>query len=264
MKHIYRLLPALLIVFASCSKNEVAELDFNVTVDQTSYKAGDTVRFQIIGNPELLTFYSGERGLQYENKGRTSADGKPELSFISYMQYGTQANTLKLLVSSDFSGAYNAAAIAAANWTDITSKAILSTGVDNTSSGIIDLSAYKSDKPIFFAYSFTGSTASTQRTWTIKNFAISNFLPDNSRVTVAGIADAGWVGINLNTSPRSWAITSTQLQFQGGVAGIGNNTGYVITKPLFLTKVSPDRGVALKNMATRINTYQYVYKESGD
>ncbi|MDR6785617.1 DUF5017 domain-containing protein [Pedobacter africanus] len=264
MKHIYRILPALLIVLAACNKKEVAELDFNVSVDKTTYKAGDTVKFQISGNPELLTFYSGEKGLQYENRERTAADGTPELNFTSFMQFGTQTNTLKLLVSSDFSGTYTAAAIAAATWTDITSKAVLSTGTDNTPSGVIDLSAYKSDKPIFLAFSFTGSTASTQRTWTIKNFAISNVLPDKSRVTVTGIADAGWVSVNLNNSPRAWAITSAQLQFQGGAAGIGNNSGYVITKPLFLSKVAPDRGVALKNMSTRITTYQYIYKEKGD
>lgn len=264
MKQIYRLLPALLIVFAACNKKEVAELDFNVTVDKTSYKAGDTVRFQISGNPELLTFYSGESGLQYENKERTAADGTPELSFTSFRQYGTQLNTLQLLVSSNFTGTYTAEGIAAATWIDITSKANLSTTADNTPSGTIDLSAFKSDKPIFIAFRFHGITGETQRTWTIKNFVINNLLPDKNKVAVTGLADAGWVNVNLNNSPRSWTFTSTQLQFQGGNASVGNNLGYAITKPLFLTKVAPDRGVAIKNMATRMTTYQYVYKGKGD
>lgn len=263
MKKIFMMLPVWLMVLAACNKKEVAELDFNVSVEKTTYKAGDTVNFKITGNPEQLTFYSGEKGSQYSNRERTTADGVPQLNFSSYMQYGTQTNTLKLLVSSDFNGTYNAASIAAASWTDITSKAILSTGADNTASGTIDLSSFKSDKPIFLAFSFTGSTVSTQRTWTVKNVAVSNLLADGSRVTVAGMADAGWIAINLNNSPRSWTVSATQLQFQGGAQGIGDNSGWLITKPLFLTKVSPDRGVALKNMSTRMTNYRYIYKTDG-
>ncbi len=257
------LLPVLVIVLAACNKKEAASLNFNVSADKSEIKAGDTVSFTIAGNPEQLTFYSGEKSHNYEYRDRITADGTPQLSFTSYRQYGTQENTLSLLASSDFSGVYTAAAVNAATWTDITSRAIFSTGTDNTASGIIDLSDLKSDKPVFLAFRFTGSTVSTQRTWTIKNLVLNNLLPDGNLVAVTSIADAGWVSVNMNNSPRSWAFTTSQLQFQGGAAAIGDNLGWAITKALYFTKVTPDRGVALKNMSTRMDSYQYVYSSEG-
>ncbi|TZF82592.1 DUF5017 domain-containing protein [Pedobacter sp. BS3] len=262
MKKIF-ILPALLLVLAACNKKEVASLHFDVSADKTAIKAGDTVTFKISGNPDFLTFYSGEPGHQYEYKDRTNADGTPQLQFTSYRQYGTQNNTLNILVSTDFNNTYTADGIAAAHWTDITSRATLSTGTDNTPSGVIDLSDFKSDKPMYLAFKFNGSTASTQRTWTIKNLVINNVLSNGSQIAVTTIADAGWVPINLNNSPRSWTYNATQIQFQGGAAGIGDNLGWIITKPVFLTKVSPDRGVALKNVSTRMEEYQYVYTTAG-
>lgn len=257
------LLPVLIVGLAACNKKEATSLNFNISADKTEIKAGDTVTFTITGNPEQLTFYSGEKSHNYEYRDRVKADGIPQLSFTSYRQYGTQENTLSLLASSDFSGTYTAQAVSAATWTDITNKAKFSTGADNTPSGTIDLSDLKSDKPVFLAFRFIGSTASTQRTWTIKNFVLNNLLPDGNLVAVTSQADAGWVSVNMNNSPRNWTSTTSQLQFQGGVAGIGNNEGWAITKALYFTKVTPDRGVALKNMSTRMDSYQYVYTLEG-
>lgn len=254
------------ILLIACDKKEVVKLDFNVEANNTTINVGDTVTFAISGNPDQLTFYSGETGSQFENRERTNADGTPILEFTSFRQYGVQVNTLFLLASTDFTGDYSEAGINNATWTDITDQAIFSTNADNTPSGEIDLSAFKSDKPIYLAFKFVGVGGTTQRTWTIKNLAIKNELDNGLQIPVATIADAGWSILNFNnsTSTRQWTANATQLQFQGGAATIGDNLGWIITKPIFLTKVSPDKGTALKNMSTRMDTFQYVFNNEGE
>lgn len=254
-------------LLAACNKKEVVKLDFNVTADRTTVNVGDTVTFSISGNPDQLIFYSDEKGSQYQHRERTRLDGgTPGLQFTSYRQYGLQSNTLSVLVSTDFSGHYTEEGINKASWTEITSRATLSTGVDNTPSGLIDLSDFISKGPIYLAFRYTGTGGTTQRAWTIKNLVITNKLEDGSEYPITIIKDAGWAWVRLNpsTSQQRWQITETQLQFTGGNETYGSNLGWVITKPLDLTKVLPDKGIVLKNISTRKDTYQYVYtKESG-
>lgn len=263
MKKLLMLLLIATIFITACNKKEVASLDFDVSANKTSIKVGDTVTFKISGNPEQLTFYSGEKGNAYENRERTNVDAKPIMSFTSYMQFGAQTNTLAVLASTDFNGVYNQSDVESATWTDITAQLVLSTGANNTASGDIDLTSFKSDKPVYIAFKYTGTTGSTQRTWTIKDFKINSITTTGDAFSITKLADAGWQRVNFNSSPRSWAFTATQLQFAGGTATVASNLGWAITKPLFLTKVSPDRGVALKNSSTRITEYKHVFTSAG-
>ncbi len=140
--YIYFLTAAIMLTAASCRKDlAFSEPDFEVSVAQDQYQVGDTVEFIFKGNPDYLTFFSGESGNNYANRERTSVTGTPKISFTSFAQYGTQQNTLSLLVSTDFNGKVDAD-IAQATWTDITAQAKLSTGADNTPSGEIDLSPF--------------------------------------------------------------------------------------------------------------------------
>lgn len=267
MRKIY-ILVVTLFMLTACDKKEVTPLDFDVTVDRTTVNKGDTVTFSVRGNPDQLTFYSDEQGFQYDNKDRTRLNGVPGLRFTSYRQYGYQTNSLSIFISKDFSGDYTKGGIEAATWEDITSRATLSEGLDNTPSGLIDLSDFssKGSPVIYLAFRYTGTGGTTQRAWTIKNLVITNKLEDGSEYPVTTISDAGWAWIRLNpsTSQQRWQITETQLQFVGGNETYGSNLGWVITKALDLTKVLPDKGIALKNMTTRVDTYQYVYKQEGD
>ncbi len=267
MKHIRFILGlAALIAIASCNKTlSIDPLSFAVSTTSTKYQVGDTVHFQFSGNPDFISFYSGEDGNDYAFRKRTNADGKPQLQFTSYAQYGAQTNTLQLMVSNNFSGTYDAASIGAATWTDVTDKATLSTGADNTASGIVDLSEFLAQKkPIYFAFKYTGTTGSTQKTWTLKNFTLDLLKTNNKVLPITDIASAGWKQVSIKNAAAVWSISSSQLRIAGGNATADDNEDWVISKLLYLNNVSPDVAVPIKNITQKVEGFDYVFSQPGN
>ena len=265
MRYIYILVATTaLFVLSSCNKRlKVDSVSLGVTTASTSYNAGDSVNFMFNGQPDMITFYSGEPGHNYLYRDRTAAAGKVQMQFTSYAQYGTQDSTLQLLVSTDFNGSYDSADIYKATWTDVTGQATLSTGTDTTS-GIIDLSAdTAANKPIYFAFKYTGDSLSTQKTWTITNFQINLLLADSSVTSIATIANAGWKAVNIENSAAVWSITSSQVKIAGGNASAAANEDWLITSALNTSNVLPDHGVAIKNITQYLPGYSYIYKKPG-
>ena len=266
MKHIRLILGvAALTAFASCSKKlSIDPLSFDVTTSSTTYNVGDTVHFNFSGNSDFISFYSGEDGHNYEYRNRTTLAGVPQLQFTSYAQYGAQLNTLQLMVSNDFTGTYDSAHIYQGTWTDITSRATLSTGANNTPSGIIDLSDFLAQqKPIFFAFKYTGTFGSTQKTWTLNNLTLDLLKPDNTTLPVTDIASAGWRQVNILNSAAIWSISATQLRIAGGNGTAADNEDWVITKLLYLNSVAPDVAVPIKNITQIVNSFDYVFSTPG-
>ena len=59
-------------MLASCEKElEPKPISFDVTTAGKTYHAGDTVFFTLSGNPDIITFYSGQPGTDYAFKDRT-------------------------------------------------------------------------------------------------------------------------------------------------------------------------------------------------
>ena len=254
-----------LIVFSSCNKELTIEpLSFDVTTASATYRVGDTVNFKFAGNADFIGFYSGEEGHNYEFKDRTTIDGIPQLEFTSYAQYGVQTNSLQLMISNNFSGTYNAAQVTAATWTDITSRATLSTGANNVPSGIIDLSDFLAQKkPIYVGFRYTGQTGSTQKTWTINNLVLNLLKSNNAVLPVTNLASAGWAQVDILNPAAKWSYNATQLRIAGGGATADDNEDWVISKLLYLNNVSPDVAVAIKNITQKVDSYDYVFTEPG-
>lgn len=249
----------------SCNKTlKVDPVSFDVTTASSTFKAGDTVTFLLKGDPNMITFYSGEPGSNYDYRERTTATGKPLLQFLSYSQYGTQDSALQLLVSTDFDATYDSANVYKAHWTDVTNQATLSTGDDSTASGAIDLSSLTSaGKPFYFAFKFTGDSGSTQKTWTITNFQV-NLLQDGGYASpVTGMSNAGWKAVNIKNSKAAWSISATQVKIAGGNASALPNEDWLIAGPIDAFSVMPDKGVAIKDITTSLSQYQYVYSRAG-
>ena len=265
MKHI-RLIVGIsaLFAFISCNKElKIDSLNFGVTTSKTTYQVGDTVHFNFTGNPDIISFYSGTDGNDYAFKDRTMADGASQLQFTSYAQYGTQDSTLQLMVSNNFSGTYDSTNVVQATWSDITNRAMLSTGQDNTPSGIVDLTDFLTQKkPVYIAFRYTGDTGSTQKTWTIKNFTL-NLIKTNSKIIpVTDIASAGWKQVNILNSATVWSINATQLRIAGGNAA-AENDDWVISKLLYLNNVAPDVAIPIKNITQIVSSYDYVFTQPG-
>lgn len=271
---------ALLVLFVlqSCEKKEIIPLNFEVHSDKNSYKAGEPVTFQISGNPEQLTFFSGEEGHKYAYRERTKAVPHAiTLEFASNRRYGSDAqqpNSLRLLVSQRFSGIYQADAITEGEWVDITDAFTLSGIQANdatyTPSGQVDLSKLAAlgfnldpNALVYFAFKYSGHTGSTQPRWWINLFSLNTLTTEGINLPIANLQSAGWTSIGLQNSSVSWLLSTSGLRFQGGAATIASNLVWAVSKPLDLTSVTPDKGVALKNMSTRMNSYSYTFTRAG-
>lgn len=279
MKKYIILLIAGFLFFQSCEKKESVPLDMEITLDKTSYRVGEEVLFHISGNPDQLTFYSGEQGHKYVFRERLKAEPSAiTLAFATNRRYGSDAqqpNSLRLLASQTFSGNYTSDALNEEDWVDITAAFTLS-GIqasDNTyqESGLVDLSTLSSiglqiayDKPIYFAFKYTGVTGSTQPRWWINAFDLNTITTDGVTLAIADLQSAAWTSVGLDDSPVAWMLNANGLRFQGGGAAVGSNNVWAITTPLDLTSVTPDQGLALKNISTRMDQYVHVYEEPGE
>ena len=176
------------------------------------------------------------------------------LDVYKRQQYGTQVNTLQVLASNDFKQVYTAAGVAQGTWTDITSRATLSTGTDNTPSGIINLSDFLAQKkPIYLAFKYTGTTGSTQKTWTISNLKFNLKLADNSLLPITDIASGGWAQVNVLNPAALWTISATQLRIAGGAATAADNEDWVISKPVSYTHLDVYKRQGLEISINTVN-----------
>ncbi|MBB5441185.1 hypothetical protein HDC92_004892 [Pedobacter sp. AK017] len=260
-----------LLVLSACTKIKVETPDFSVTAEKTDYKVNDTVRFIFNGSVQNITFYSGETGKKYEYKDRINETGIPQLQFTSYQQNTGETNTLQLLASTDFNGTYTSEAIAAATWTDISSRAVLSTGADNTASGNINLADFfnPENKPLFLAFKYQGYTHAVlkQPTWTIRTFNVTNTLNDGKKSVITAIDNVGWYNVDYKNPIVKWAVASTgQVTINGTQAGSDNsaNDDWTITRPLQLKSVTPDAGVPIQFVSSAVlKNYSYKYTIAG-
>lgn len=273
-------------LLASCQKDQPNTPTFDVTVPKTTYKVGEAVNFTLNGNPDYITFFSGEQGLNYANIQRTSVKGTSKLQFTSARANGTQANSLQLMVSADFAGLGSDSAgtvknIAAASWTDVTSRATLSTGA-STASGVVDLTDIATaGKPVFLAFKYSGTAGSIQNKWTISGLTLTNTLPDNTVYTIANLSTSaitnygttttispGFAGYRVTGGPN-WIVTAGSSLVITGAASVASSTAnaeaWVLSGKVDLFHVAPDTGVPIKETSTRLatNLYSYTFKAPG-
>lgn len=256
----------LAILCVSCMKEDIASADMEVRTDASSYKVGDTVIFRFEGAPDNIVFYSGENGHNYELKDRVYADNDLQVDFKTLVQWGVIYDNLKLLVSNNFSGIYTKEEVDKAAWTDISDKAVFSTGQDNTPSGTVSLKSYLSSVDtgsIYLAFRYTDFQKPQQNRWVIRSFNAVKVSPEGVQTNVATISNAGWNAISFLNDSKVWTISATQLLMYGGVASDTDNDDWVITKGFKVKESIADKGVALKNISSNLREYKYVYKTPG-
>ena len=261
------LLATLLALIVGCNKDEVAENYFTVSTEKTTYKKGEIINFNFSGNPDFISFYSGELGFNYENKDRNILNGKVELRFSTYMQSGMQLNSLQLLTSSNFNGSFTKVGLKTGTWTDITRRAVLSTGADNTASGVVDISDLVMPyKQMYFAFRKidTNSPTLLPSQWTVKSFNLDVKLLDDSLFPIATLSNIGWTAIDSLNSTYKWTVSSTALISGGGGLNTPENEDWVVTKALTPLNVAPDITLPVKWIdAKRTDNFSYTYNIPG-
>lgn len=256
----------LVLVCASCIKEDIASADLQVSTKASSYRIGDTVVFRFEGTPDNIVFYSGEDGHNYALKDRLYADNDLQIDFKTLVQWGVIYDNLKLLVSNNFSGEYTKEEIEKATWVDISEKAVFSTGNDHTPSGTVSLKSYSSPADtgsLYLAFRYTDSQKTQQNRWVIRTFNAVKVSPEGVQTNVATMSNAGWNAVSFLNDSKVWTISPTQLLMYGGVASDTDNDDWVITKGFKVKESVADKGIALKNISSNLREYKYVYKTPG-
>lgn len=245
----------LCLAIISCSKRDRVDVPaFDVHTSSTTYKVGDTINFEFTGDPQNIVFWSGLPGSVYENRDRLFTTGnKLLIKFNTYQQFGVR-NNLSVLVSNDFNGTYDTTNVKKATWTDITSRATLSQGADQVQSGTLDMSEFTNgNKSVTLAFRYITTAIQSQNRWVVRTFNADNQDADGGITSMATMSTAGWKAVDFKNPAAVWSITSAQLLLQGSATALDDD--WVLTKSFNPTAVSPDKGVAIKNITVNLNKY---------
>ncbi|WP_119079797.1 DUF5017 domain-containing protein [Chitinophaga alhagiae] len=253
---------------AACKREKVPMPDFQVHTSSLTYKAGDTVRFVFSGNPDNITFFSGEPGHNYEFRKRTSAANDLQVQFSTWVRYGLVRDNLQLMVSNNFNGKATAEDLAAATWTDISDRAVFSTGVDRTPSGVVSLKEFarppEDSALVYVAFRYTDyKKPQGQNQWVIRTFEANNVSDDGVVSPLAVMSTGGWLQVDVKNPGFKWTITTAQLLIANAPGTADDNEDWVISKGFNPWQIKPDVGTALKNVSTVLEEHTYVYKEPG-
>jgi len=283
MKRYHLLILLMLPLLISCEKDtEVLDPDFDVSINKTTYKAGDTVYFKFSGNPDVIIFYSGERGSDYDFKNEERIyDSKASLSFQSAKYAGNNPDLVALKYSSNFSGVYEPAAIRQATWVDITNRfhipPINGTSAVFEPSGEQDISDIFPDSqtPIYFAWFFTTAENSNRTRFQITNFEVKGVVLEDP--TLSGVKyDQAMAGFQMikgegfdiqdhaTTTPR---VTATAIIWDGVFANTSFKEGWAVSLPIYAPdriNLGRDHGLGIKSVVDApLKEYSMIYENPG-
>lgn len=278
----------------SCKNDKLAIPEFNVTVDAENavetedgvpvFKAGDVVKFNFEGLPDMVTFYSGEPGMMYQHRDRTKIQGFPYMQFNTQIENGEMpSGFFHVLLSSDFAGftkdrVKDAENITNATWTDITDQCNIPTTQTTQLSPKVDLTAY-SDKPLYIAFRYNRPVNTDYPRYQVKNFRVANEA-DGTSYEIIKTANAGWTAFDLKARATEdpylatgGGSTNRIWDFRNASAddriSIGYNStlasdDWAVTAAIDLTSISPDLGKGIKAYNDdRLREYQFIYSKTG-
>mgnify|MGYP003574859633 FL=1 len=283
-----------IVALASCKKDDISTPEFTVSVNTENamqvengipvFKVGSSVRFNLDGVADMLTFYSGEPGMMYQHRDRTSIQGLPYLQFNTQMENGNMpSGFFHVLLSSDFVGftkdrVKDAENITKATWVDVTNQANLPTTQTTQLSPKIDLTAF-AGKPLYVAFKYDRPVNTDFPRYQVRNFRVANEA-DGTAYEIINTGNAGWTAFDFNARATEDPYLAT-----GGAAAnriwdfrnatsddrisIGYNStlasnDWAITRALDLTSITPDEGRGIKAYNDdRLREYQFTYNKTG-
>lgn len=292
-KYFLLLWPCLLLLFA-CSKGlEVDSPSFSVsgyTVNEVVDSAGNPVKqvvFNIEGNADVISFFSGEILHEYAHKdGRILPTDALNMSFDYFAGMGAGTNPdwkqLSVKASSNFNGSLTTEGVEGAVWTDITDRFSLPMAKDvdvrtSTSADISDLAV--DGQPLYIAFRYVTpprTVSAAYTTWDVFEFTVSQETALGSTPLVSqreGAFPLYYFGPNdADTPGRADRTVSTtaRLRFRANIlaANLPLEAGvWAISAPLVVgadADLGPDRPVSIKNRIDPVlSAYTYNYTKPG-
>ncbi|QDW24846.1 DUF5017 domain-containing protein [Pedobacter sp. KBS0701] len=270
----------LVLLFLGCKKETVDMPEFNATVNKTTFKLGDTVIFKLDGDPDFVSFYSGEYLNNYSFIGGRKIDIQSiSLSFQSRVQNGNQANQLSVYLSSDFNGKFDMESIRAGNFKNVTDLVTLgSANAVYAPSGTLDLSTLVTDrtKPLYVAFRYVtkpqDAATGTQRTWTIRDLALNTVTELGKNAAIDQLT-AAWTLVQSGPiiEPNRSSITQSngQIVFRGNITNEGKlveTDFWAVSKAVDLNTIilGPDKSIPIKGISETLpSVYKYIYTKPG-
>jgi hypothetical protein len=202
-------------ILASCSKNvKPASISFGVVSlnssrqPATTFTLGDTVFFNFAGDPNQITFFSGQLGNRYQYISRdTDASSIDTLRLTSVLNT-PGAGALQLLVSTGFPGytqmnptdSTNLLASYPSGWTDISSRVTWATANTATVSAVPLNDFAAAGVPIYLALRYTAPVGVAQSKWTVSALGLRHYIADTSYCIDS-------TTLTLPTAFPAWAIS---------------------------------------------------------
>lgn len=270
---------------------EIEEPVFEVTgyeIEDTFDEEGNALKqvaFSLNGNADVISFYSGEIGGDYNYRdGRILELQGLNASFSSNLNSGTQgAETLTIFASVDFNGVYEIEDIHAATWIDITDRFTIAPlvvgGQDFVPSGVVDLADLTGlGNPLYLAFRqitrnqaiYGGQTQIRIRDWLLASQT------ELGLTVLATQGTAGWVLVEHGLfRPSRPSVSASQIILRGNHGTLTSHPAefqaeteaWVISQPIYAGDVDlgPDRPLPIKSREDLpLETFIHEYSGPGE
>lgn len=289
MKKVHSLILAIIFLagfLQSCDDlEEVTKPNFNINFP-ASVKVGEPVTFTVENTPDFLLFYAGDFGREYKHRNRVNADGTVTMSFKNAQKWGLGANatgTLSVWYSRDYDGNGTPEGVTAATWTDISDRFGIDARRPYTfnplfESGVIDITDLADGNPIYFAFRyFCDNTSVRPSEWWLDDLKIQMVVENApGPFTVATERKPGFKTVDVQGIDQRWNSNKWYWDSGRGVDGLWRmrgavkiggvwvtNDDWLITNPINLTKVDPDKGTPLKTFSEKLEAFEHTYTTPG-
>lgn len=288
MKLRYVCIALVLLVGSACERmDRIPELNFDVVLDSTTFRAGDEVIFHLKGDPGIIAFYSGEQGNDYAYRNQPRIDYVEELNlrFETHNQELTPYPErswadFRVKVSMDFNGTYDYASVTSSTWIDITDRFTLSApdtwASGNTvwiQSGIRNISdVIEPGSTFYIAFHYHSPERTTggnmSRRWRMRSFNLSSLTTSGATRTLGTYAPANWVLVSPEDPRTSQSQLAASIML---FAPRANNSPEAVDEWGVSRGFSADEvnlghefGVAIKGYGdARLPDYGHVYNTPG-
>ena len=257
-------------------------------------KKGTPVTFNFSGDPDFITFYSGEDGKKYQYRERVTVDENEikssTLKFTLTPQYGKPANILTMYISDDFPGMdksnfeADSTLVEKHDWQVLIPQSEFPEAV-KAESFEVDLKSYLGKRvAIAICYRGQDNTAAQSR-FTFNNMQIVNEMTSGQQTALTAnsfgftplnmlhrhnLADQKGMTANraygtvTNNTSGIWNFKDMNAFFiHSSNANTELKYSWLVSNLLVVNACTPDAGTGLKNTTQSLDMYSYTYENPG-
>lgn len=286
----------------SVALNVVPQVAAGISMDKDTLvvRTGVPVTFNMTGNPDFITFYSGEPGHKYDFRERTQVAPEDILSssliFSVGEQYGnaqTGKNLIAMFVSDSFDGLSkkdfkaDSVKVETHKWTPLVEQDQLPQAPGKAQAYTVDMMPYLG-RQITFSIRYRGTdNSAAQPRVNFSGMKIENKMKDGTTTTLYA-SDFGLTALNMLhkhfladqkglSGNRAYGTVTNNVSGVWNIKDAGKGNFYIhssqskaapkyawlVTNPITVNACSPDAGYNIKNTTSALSTYTHTYSKAG-